>query len=54
MIFPNLYDAIICMYCNLCTQFFIDGHLGYFKSFVITNNATVNKPVNILFLKHAS
>lgn len=54
MIFPNLYDVIVCMYCNLCNQFFIDEYLGYFKSFVITDNVTVNKPVNVLFLKHGS
>lgn len=42
------------MYCNLFNQFFIDGLLGYFKSFVITNNAAMNKPVNTSFLKNLS
>ena len=55
MIFPNLFYAIIvCMCCNPFNQFFIDVLLGYIQSFVITNNAAMNKPVSILLFKKAS
>lgn len=35
------------VYQNLFNQFLVDGFLGYFHSFMITNNATVK---NLLFV----
>lgn len=50
---PFLFFFFFCryyyytVYQNLFNQFLVDGLLGYFHSFMITNNATVK---NLLFV----